>query len=629
MGRRVLRRVLKRGSEKGLSRRHLEGRTTPFREYDPLGVVTGEHCTGSPNKSIDQIGKKCPKNARKLCSRSLRTIFGDTFRTFCESRHPRNAFHDIMVASCHHGSSSRKEKRVSISNHHHHHHHHHHHRLTTMTTTTCDSDHEDQDDIMRGDDSPPHLSHPGTENPENPDEFHMVAEHSPPADHQPPQEGAMTIHPSSPAASSSLGYSASQYSISFLPLQHLEHPDPHELPDELWTSPSSSSGGGPPEASDEKLDRLYESHPRLHQEPGEATDHQSTQPSSGVIDPALSGMPSGSTSRQTPPTMTIRPIGAPLSSGASSFAGTQPYIGAQLAIGAPLSIPTTKSRGRTSQTSSLSSSQLCPGQQPLSSTSSSSLTTTPSTSSAIARPLHHETYLQPGGAQHPQPMEIDSPMSIERASPSSFISWQDSSSTEPHHLARYPGFWSQDGYQGFWGHPPPMPIQPHREHPYGDRIVQHQQQPPRRDRHQTSHQQPYQRPSLETIREEHQPLPHRERGQQQHSHRSWHRGEHQQDQRWQHQDTWHGWYYHPRQPQSSDSDLASQRPIGAGREWDSYILQRQQHQLSLERESSSSRTSASTWASQQDGGHRTRIHLNVFHLEASGMLRLGHLRQPR
>ena len=32
------RRVLRRGSRKGLSRRHLEGRSTPFREYDPLGV---------------------------------------------------------------------------------------------------------------------------------------------------------------------------------------------------------------------------------------------------------------------------------------------------------------------------------------------------------------------------------------------------------------------------------------------------------------------------------------------------------------------------------------------------------------------------------------------------------------
>ena len=38
MGTRVLRRVLRRGSKKGLSRRHLEGRSTPFREYDPVGV---------------------------------------------------------------------------------------------------------------------------------------------------------------------------------------------------------------------------------------------------------------------------------------------------------------------------------------------------------------------------------------------------------------------------------------------------------------------------------------------------------------------------------------------------------------------------------------------------------------
>ena len=31
-------RVLRRGSKKGLSRRHLEGGNTPFREYDPVGV---------------------------------------------------------------------------------------------------------------------------------------------------------------------------------------------------------------------------------------------------------------------------------------------------------------------------------------------------------------------------------------------------------------------------------------------------------------------------------------------------------------------------------------------------------------------------------------------------------------
>ena len=52
---------------------------------------------GSPHKSIDQIGKTCPKNVRKLCFQPLQTIFGhfsdifstffghffDIFRTFC------------------------------------------------------------------------------------------------------------------------------------------------------------------------------------------------------------------------------------------------------------------------------------------------------------------------------------------------------------------------------------------------------------------------------------------------------------------------------------------------------------------------------------------------------------------
>ena len=51
MGRRVLRRVqtqlLRRGSKKGLSRRHLEGRSTPFREYDPLGVCPIKDFSGA------------------------------------------------------------------------------------------------------------------------------------------------------------------------------------------------------------------------------------------------------------------------------------------------------------------------------------------------------------------------------------------------------------------------------------------------------------------------------------------------------------------------------------------------------------------------------------------------------
>ena len=56
-------------------------------------AVTGVHWTGSPNKSIDQIGKNCPKNVRKLCFQPLWTIFGHFseifrhFRTFCRHSH--------------------------------------------------------------------------------------------------------------------------------------------------------------------------------------------------------------------------------------------------------------------------------------------------------------------------------------------------------------------------------------------------------------------------------------------------------------------------------------------------------------------------------------------------------------
>ena len=40
------------------------------------GTVAGEHWTGSPNKSIDQIGQNCPKNVRKLCFQPIQTISG-------------------------------------------------------------------------------------------------------------------------------------------------------------------------------------------------------------------------------------------------------------------------------------------------------------------------------------------------------------------------------------------------------------------------------------------------------------------------------------------------------------------------------------------------------------------------
>ena len=78
----------------------------------------------------------------------------------------------------------------------------------------------------------------------------------------------------------------------------------------------------------------------------------------------------------------------------------------------------------------------------------------------------------------------------------------------------------------------------------------------------------------------------------------------------------HGWQHRQQQPQRQyqhwdwNSDLALHRPIGAGREWDNYILQRQQGHSSSTRRSSTTRCSASTWARQQDG-RRKRIHLNL------------------
>ena len=61
-GGRVLRRVLRRGSKKGLSRRHLEGRNTPFREYDPVGVRQPQPL----NKHLDQPN---------LCGLKLHKVF--------------------------------------------------------------------------------------------------------------------------------------------------------------------------------------------------------------------------------------------------------------------------------------------------------------------------------------------------------------------------------------------------------------------------------------------------------------------------------------------------------------------------------------------------------------------------
>ena len=47
-------------------------------------VVTGEHWTGSPNKSIDQIGKKCPKIVFSASLDSFWTFFGHFFEIFSD-----------------------------------------------------------------------------------------------------------------------------------------------------------------------------------------------------------------------------------------------------------------------------------------------------------------------------------------------------------------------------------------------------------------------------------------------------------------------------------------------------------------------------------------------------------------
>ena len=69
-----MRRVLRRGSKKGLSRRHLEGRSTPFREYGPLGVCPREMLPrvlpeigvlrGVPPRVLRELGS-APKSAPK------------------------------------------------------------------------------------------------------------------------------------------------------------------------------------------------------------------------------------------------------------------------------------------------------------------------------------------------------------------------------------------------------------------------------------------------------------------------------------------------------------------------------------------------------------------------------------
>ena len=82
---------------------------------DLHGIASGEHWTGSPNKDVDQIGKNCPENVRKLRSRPLRTIF----RTCC--RHSlflgvqRFARHNLSgVVSCDSDADSNRAMPTAI-----------------------------------------------------------------------------------------------------------------------------------------------------------------------------------------------------------------------------------------------------------------------------------------------------------------------------------------------------------------------------------------------------------------------------------------------------------------------------------------------------------------------------------
>ena len=134
--------------------------------------------------------------------------------------------------------------------------------ITTMTG----SDHGDEGRHQRRirldiNDVP--SKNPGTQTSETP--FHMVAE---------PRQ----LLPSTTGRSNDIDHSSFPTS-SWVSALHLQHRDPYEFPGSLWTSPSSSSGGHPPEADDIQLDRLYEPRPHRaehHDSPGHLQQTSST-----------------------------------------------------------------------------------------------------------------------------------------------------------------------------------------------------------------------------------------------------------------------------------------------------------------------------------------------------------------
>ena len=71
------------------------------------------------------------------------------------------------------------------------------------------------------------------------------------------------------------------------------------------------------------------------------------------------------------------------------------------------------------------------------------------------------------------------------------------------------------------------------------------------------------------------------------------------------------------QHQEIDREVAHLQPIGAGREWDTYLHWLRQIQSQDVGSTHRPRTAASTWARHQDGGSTTKVYLNIFELRSS------------
>ena len=90
---RVLRRVLRRESKKGLSRRHLEGGNTPFREYDPVGVrpSNSTHCKSWRTAGVQKCVLMHRKTLVHVIESARERMWEELFSclNLCETAHHR------------------------------------------------------------------------------------------------------------------------------------------------------------------------------------------------------------------------------------------------------------------------------------------------------------------------------------------------------------------------------------------------------------------------------------------------------------------------------------------------------------------------------------------------------------